>query len=190
MVRYLFLFGVAAVPVLADPPVESPTPLAEAVAIFNQRASEDSVGKDQPPLTPDAVIAAIRWEMLHREKLLVSDDTFRILGEIVDHASLPKGFELEKVRGYEPNDRFTFDVWSVRLRIPGGTLPGGTTCIKIQEKMIHSRVIGDEERQIIRKWQQLESARGGIGSFERVEWMRRYYREREEAAARDREKNR
>jgi hypothetical protein len=37
----------------------------------------------------------------------------------------PKGFELEKVRGYEPNDRVTFDVWSVRLRIPGGTLPGG-----------------------------------------------------------------
>jgi hypothetical protein len=54
--------------------------------------------------------------------------------------------------------------------------------------MIRSRVIGDEERQVIAKWRQLESARGGIGSFERVEWMRCYHREREEAAARDRAK--
>jgi hypothetical protein len=170
---------------VADSPRKS---LAEAVAAFNKQAAEDPIGKEQPPLTEEAVVAAIRWEMLHRTKLLVSDETFRTLGEIVQSGSLPKGFDLEKQRGYEPNDQVTFDVWSVRLRIPGGTLPGGTTCITIQEKMIRSRPIGEEERKVIHKWQEFERARGGIGSFERVDWMRRYGREREEAAARDRER--
>jgi len=124
--------------------------------------------------------------MLDRKKLLVSDETFRTLGEIIATRSLPKGFDLERVRGYEPNDQVTFDVWSVRLRIPGGTLPGGTTCIMIQENMIRSRVIGEEERKVIHKWGKKEQERGGIGSLERPEWMRQYYKERAAAAAIDR----
>ena len=163
-------------------------PLSEAVITFNQQAAGDPIGKDQAALTEEAVVAAIRWEMLDRKKLLVSDETFRTLSEIIETRWLPKGFQLEKHRGYEPNDQVTFDVWSVRLRIPGGTLPGGTTCITIQEKMIASRRIGDEERKVIHEWKKRERERGGIGSFERVDWMQRYRAERERAAAIDREK--
>lgn len=165
----------------------APVALAAAVATFNQNAATDAFGKDQPPLTEEAVIAAIRWEMLHRQKLAVSDETFRTLGGITETRALPPGFELEKQRGYEPNDRVTFDVWSVRLRIPGGPHPGGSTCITIQEKMIGSRLIGEEERKVIHHWKKDEQR--GIGSFERVDWMRRYHEERTKAAALDREKN-
>lgn len=188
---FLVIAFAATAPALetAQPPADARIPLTDAVNAFNRRAAEDSIGKDQPPLTEDAVIAAIRWEMLDRKKLLVSEETFRILGEITETRSLPKGFELEKQRGYEPNDQVTFDVWSVRLRIPGGTLPGGSTCISIQEKMIDSRLIGEEERRVIHKWSELERARGGIGSFERVDWMRRYGEERSKAGALDREKS-
>lgn len=163
--------------------------LADVVNAFNRQAAEDPIGNDQPVLTEDAVVAAMRWAMLDRKKLLVSDETYRKLGEIIATRSLPKGFDLEKLKGYEPNDVVTFDVWSVRLRIPGGTLPEGTTCIMIQEKMIRSRVIGEEERKVIHSWQKKEQERGGIGSMERAEWMQQYYRERAAAAAIDRGNN-
>jgi hypothetical protein len=171
---------------ISEPPADARIPLAAAVNAFNKEAAQDPFAKDQPALTEDAVIAAMRWEMLDRKKLLVSDETFRTLGEIITTRSLPKGFDLERLRGYEPNDQVTFDVWSVRLRIPGGTLPGGTTCIMIQENMIRSRVIGEEERKVIHKWEKKEQERGGIGSMERVEWMEQYHKERDAAAAIDR----
>jgi len=158
-------------------------PLSEAVMAFNRAAADDPIGRDQPPLTEESVIAAIRWALLDRNKLEVAEATFDALDEVTKTRALPKRFELEKQRGYEPNDRVTFDVWSVRLRIPGGPFPGGSTCITICERMLHSRLIGDEERKVIHKFN--EEEREGIGSFQRLEWMRRYREEREKAAARD-----
>jgi hypothetical protein len=151
--------------------------------VFNQRYGKDPIGKDQPALTEEAVVAAIRWAMLDRQKLLVSDETFRILGGITETRTLPRGFELEALTGYEPNDRVTFDVWSVRLRIPGGPIPHGTTCIVIQEKMIRSRIIGEAERKVIHAW--WERKRGGIPSMQRAEWGRQEREERQAAAAGD-----
>lgn len=170
---------------ISEPPAAARISLAVAVNAFNKEAAQDPFAKDQPALTEDAVIAAMRWAMLDRKKLLVSDETFRTLGEIIATRSLPKGFDLEKLSGYAPNDQVTFDVWSVRLRIPGGPYPEGTTCIMIQENMIRSRVIGEEERKVIHKWKKKEQERGGIGSLERPEWMQQYYKERAAAAAID-----
>jgi hypothetical protein len=172
-----------------EPASETPDvrmPLSQAVAAFNRAAADDPIGKDQPPLTEEAVVAAIRWSILDRKKLQVSDATFETLHEVTRTRELPRRFELEKQRAYEPNDFVTFDVWSVRLRIPGGPFPGGSTCITISERMLNSHLIGEEERKVIRKFK--EEERGGIGSFQRVEWMRRYREERAEAAARDRAK--
>ncbi len=168
---------------------QQPIALAEAVSAFNDRAGENPIGKHQPALTPDAIIAAIRWAMIDRDKLLVSDDTFHQLGEITRTRVLPKNFDLEVLTGYEPNDQATFDVWSVRLRIPGGTFPGGTTCITIQEKMVGSRLIGEHERQVIHEWRKKEQERGGIGSLERGDWMQNFRKARAEAAALDAKEN-
>ena len=95
------------------------------------------------------------------------------------------GFELELLTGYEPNDQATFTVWSVRLRIPGTVIPGGTTCIMIREQQISSHVIGKEERKVIHAWEEKERAQGGVGSMERAEWREKYLRERAAAAAVD-----
>ena len=164
-------------------------PLGDAVRQFNERCEKSGIGRDEQPLKPEAVVAAIRWEMLHRDKLAVSDETFRALGRIAERGPLPKGFDLEVLTGYEPNDEVTFNVWSVRLRVPGGTFPSGTTCITIQEKMVSSRLIAEEERKVIREWREKERERGGIGSLERAGWMQDYRAAREAAAALD-EKNR
>lgn len=164
-------------------------PLIEAVRQFNELCEKSGIGRDEQPLKAEALVAAIRWEMLDRDKLAVSDETFRTLGRIAEGGPLPKGFELEVLTGYEPNDEVTFNVWSVRLRVPGGSLPGGTTCVTIEEKMISSRLIGKEERKVIRKWREKEREQGGIGSLERAGWMHDYRAAREAAAALD-EKNR
>ncbi|MCY2954854.1 MAG: hypothetical protein NTU53_23225 [Planctomycetota bacterium] len=156
--------------------------LADAVKTFNDRAADDPVGKDQPPLTQDAVIAAVRWSLLDKDKLPVSAKTLQTLSRIVESRELPEGFKLEKLTAYEPNDQVTFTVWSVRLRIP--CEPHGTTCIDIQEKMISSRLFGEQERRVIQKWQKKWQEQGGIASFDRPV----YDRERAKAAEIDRAK--
>ena len=159
--------------------------LAQAVNDFNKRYHEAAAAAGQPDLTVEAVLAAIRWAMLDRPKLSVTNATFAALGRLTETQALPKGFELELLTGYEPNDQATFSVWSVRLRIPGTVIPNGTTCIMIHEQQLSSRVIGEEERKVIRAWQEKERAQGGIGSMERVEWGEKYRRERAAAAAID-----
>jgi RNA polymerase sigma factor (sigma-70 family) len=154
--------------------------LARAVNIFNDRAAGDLVGKSQVPLTQDEVIAAIRWALLDRDKLLVSDETFAALARVADARELPRGFDLESLTGYEPNDRVEFTVWSVRLRIPSAS--GGTTCVTIREQMLRSRLIGEEERKVIHKWRGEKDP----GSFARAQRWRQYQQERARAAQIDR----
>jgi hypothetical protein len=157
--------------------------LDEAIRVFNANAKDHSIGKMQPPLREEEVIAAIRWARIHASDLPVSDETLETLERIARVKELPAGFDLEVLSGYEPNDEVTFDVWSIRLRIPRE--PGGTTCVMIREQWVKSREIGPEERRVIAEWRRKEQERGGIGSFERVDRMREYRRARAEAAHKD-----
>jgi RNA polymerase sigma factor (sigma-70 family) len=167
-----------------EAPVPDEKPLADAVRAFNQRAADNPVGKDQPPLTEDEVIAAMRWTLLGHDDVLLADDTLQALRVAVETRKLPPEFLLEEASGYEPNDQVVFTAWSVRLRVPSAK--GGTTCIRVRDRWIGSRVIGPEERKVIHKWQDKERAQGGVGSLERVEWMKEYWKERNEAIEKDR----
>jgi uncharacterized protein (TIGR03067 family) len=162
------------------------TSLAEAVRVFNARAKEDRVGKDQPPLTGDEVIAAIRWALLEPKKLPVADKTLQALRRVVDSHELPAGFELEVITDFQPNDRMEVIKWSVRLRIPRE--PSGTTCIDIREQPLRSRMFGEEERKVIEKWQKKWQAEGmPLGDLRRGG---EYEKERDKAAERDRAQQR
>jgi len=154
--------------------------LAEGIRVFNARAADDPVGKDQPPLAEEEVIAAVRWGLLEPDKLPVSDKTLETLRKIVDSRELPPGFELEVLTGFEPTDRMGFTKWSVRLRIPAE--PTGSTCISIREVMLASRLFGEEERKVIDKWRKKWREQGGISSFQYAE----YEKERAKAAEIDR----
>jgi uncharacterized protein (TIGR03067 family) len=163
-------------------PLPGKTSLSEAVRIFNARAAEDRIGKDQPPLTEDAVVAAIRWALLDPSKMPVSDRILASLKNIIQTRKLPEGFELEVITSFQPNDDIVVTNWSVRLRIP--MEPSGTTCIMICDKIIDSRQIGPEEKKVIEKWNKLWKKQGGIASFDRPE----YAKERAEAEKLDRSK--
>jgi hypothetical protein len=161
---------------------EGSVSLEDAIRAFNEVAALDPIGKGEPALDRDEVAAAIRWATLDRARLPVSDRTFESHRNVADTGRLPKGFEFEKLNGYEPNDRLTFEVWSVRLMVPRE--PEGTFSLTIRERMIRSRPIGEEERKVIHEWKAKERP----GGFERVEWMRKYRQERAKAAAIDRAK--
>ncbi len=161
----------------AESKLAGSTSLADAVSTFNARAGENPIGKEQPLLTEEEVIAAIRWWEFHRKESPVSDEEFRAFRNAAETRRLPAGWELEVLTGFEPNHQVTFEAWSVRLRMPREN--GMTYAFSIRERMVRSRLSGPEERKVIEKWD-----RSALGSFERVQ----YQREREAAAARDRSK--
>ncbi|MCB1211210.1 MAG: hypothetical protein KDK97_17935, partial [Verrucomicrobiales bacterium] len=154
--------------------------LAQAVNDFNKRNHDAAIAAKQPDLTVEGVLAAIRQAMQDRPKLSVTNATFAALGRVTETQMLPDDFELELMTSYE-DEEVVFNVWSVRLRIPGTVIPGGTTCIMIQEEQLGSRIIGEAERKVINAWREKERRQGGIGSFERME----YRKERDAAAAID-----
>jgi hypothetical protein len=160
----------------AEPEPDGSTSLADAVKAFNERALENPIGKDQPPLTEAEVIAAIRWSDLHRKALPVSEEEYRAFLNIAETRRLPKGSEFEVLTGFEPNQEVVFDAWSVRIRMPK---QNGTYAFGIRERMIRSRLIGAEERKVIEKW-----SKSPIGSMSRPI----YHKEREAAAALDQSK--
>ncbi len=161
----------------AEPEPNGSTSLADAVKAFNERAAENPIGKKQPPLTEEEVIAAIRWWDFERKKSPVSDEEYRAFRRVAETRRLPVGWEFEVLTGFEPNHQVTFDAWSVRIRMP--RQDGGSYAFSIRERMIRSRLIGPEERKVIKKWDQ-----SAMGSFDRAE----YRREREAAAELDRSK--
>jgi hypothetical protein len=143
--------------------------LAEAVRAFNARADHDAIGRTQPPLTVDEVVAAIRWACSARSEQGVTDAEYDALAKIAETRTMPPGAELEVLTGFEPDGRVVITAWSVRMRMPHGEF-GGSYAFPVREQMIHSRVIGPEELKVIRKWEKKERDQGGIGSFQRAEY--------------------
>src|SRR6516165_6186366 len=76
-----------AYPVAGDENGKVPT-LADAVEEFNQRAQQDATGKDQPALTVDEVVAAIRGWI--RERVPATDEVYNVYQTIADTQKLPE----------------------------------------------------------------------------------------------------
>ena len=138
------------------------TSLSEALRVFNARAKNNPIGKSQPPLTKNEIIAAIRWALVNPDELPVSDKTLQTLREITNSHQLPPGFELEVLTDFVPDNQIEVTKWSVRLRIPAE--PQGTTCISIREKPIRSRLLGEEEKKVMEKWQKKWASEGIVSS--------------------------
>jgi hypothetical protein len=119
---------------------ESGKPLADAVDEFNEKAQKDSIGKEQPPLTEDEVIAAIRgWD---QKQTPVSDKVYKTYRLIADSKMLPEGATLTFTTKWSNKD-FNFDVWRVDLNVKTGPQEG-FTC-PIRDRKLRSRIISTSE---------------------------------------------
>jgi HlyD family secretion protein len=134
------------------------TPLAKEVRKFNFQAALDPIGKEEPLLSGDEVIAAVKTALEKPGKLGISgiaDETLQALKRVVESRTLPRGFELEVLTRFIPDGKTELTKWSVRLRIPVefDEPKGISTCIMIRDKLISSRTLSDEEQKRLKETQ-------------------------------------
>jgi len=174
------LFPVSFTLLAAETQPKAATPLVEAVKSFNEMAAKDPIGKEQPALTEEEIVAASQWWKSHREEMRVSDGPdFHAFVAIAETRRLPVGWKTEVLRGLLDDDPFTFEAWSVGMR----TRPderGLVYIFQLPQRTVRPRLIGELERKVIEKWQQPEVWHSpGFTENE-------YYRERQAAAEKDR----
>ena len=117
-----------------------------AVQDFNHKASTDSIGKTQPPLTEDEVVAAIRgWIPEHTPG--VTDDVSERFQEIAETGTLPDGAELSFTTGWTGYRGFKFQVWWVDLSIKLDPEKTGVYryTFRIRDQKISSRKMTPDE---------------------------------------------
>ena len=86
-------------------------PLAEEVRVFNLRARNDSVGRLEPRITEDEVIASINSQL----QSITSNRVRAIYSRIARTRRLPKGAMLDSISGYTNRDGESFRVWWINL---------------------------------------------------------------------------
>jgi hypothetical protein len=142
-------------------------PLADAIKAFNKKAAIHYIGKDQPPITEEEVIAAIRASERPNNPA-VSDNLHNGFKQIAETRQLPPGAVLESLGGgWDPGGAFVYDVWWVRIAMPKED--GGTYSFRIRERMIRSRTLKEELVQAEKRLQESPPVPGKYRLEERVE---------------------
>jgi hypothetical protein len=127
-----------------------PSSLPDAVLLFNIETLSTAFFKEQPPLTEEEVVAAIRsWS---REATPgVTDEVYDRYQQIAETGTLPEDAELRLLRTYA-RDGFMIDVWWIDLTIRTGERTGYS--FRIRDQKISSRPmtpVEEAKSQRIRK---------------------------------------
>ena len=120
------------------------TSLADAVRTFNAKYADDPIGKHQPPLTADEVVAAICWHSRDREDLPVTEEEFLAFRQIYETERLPEGWRLQAATTVRPDERSEFEEWTVQLRVPRKEGKEAYEFL-IREQMIRSHPVGGNQ---------------------------------------------
>jgi RNA polymerase sigma factor (sigma-70 family) len=108
--------------------------LGKAVDDFNQNAMTSAIGRDQPPLTEDEVIAAIRFYSDENPGTIEGAlDDFRLVSEKRD---MPPGMELVNHQMDDRDGDFAYEVWLIQIQMPNKR--GGHSMIPIRSRVIRS----------------------------------------------------
>ena len=114
--------------------VSSQIALVDAVKQFNDMAKKQTIGKTQPPLTEDEVVAAIRgWRGTEGP---AADALYRAFQQIADTKKLPRGWNLTSAETWRFNN-YDFDVWRIELEI--ATAPNTQARIVIRDQKLRVR---------------------------------------------------
>jgi hypothetical protein len=148
------IFGLAAwlaVAVAAGDTSGAGGTLADTVAAFNTEAARDAIGRHEPPLTEDEVVAALRGWI--RKRHPVSDDVYKLFQAIAETRQLPEGAELTFTTAWSGYNDLHFDVWWVDLSLSTGQGTGYT--YRIRDRKIRSRPLTPVEREQLQQQRNL-----------------------------------
>lgn len=118
------------------------TPLAAAIHGFNS-AHRSLGGIDQPPLSEEEVVAAIRRMKTRRNELDVTNAEFSVLQKIADQRQLPEDVDFEILKMFQPGDGFEYLIWSIRLTLPRieNNVPYPRYTIILRKQFVRSQAI-------------------------------------------------
>ncbi len=118
---------------LAGREEEEKSSLEREVESFNARAGKHRVGKFEPSLTVEEVVAAIRsWDRVQQP---VDDQTLVIFQEIADTKELPEGARLSSTSAWQTPE-FRYQVWWIDLTVMTGERTGYT--YRLRRRLISS----------------------------------------------------
>ena len=126
----------AAVAVIAVEPPRSLS-LGDAVIEFNRKAQLDEIGKDQPPLTEDEVVAAIRGWI--REQMPATDAVYDAFQRVATTKQLPPTAKLHFTTDWHGFKGMHFDVWWIDLTLTEGSKHGYT--YRLRDRKIRCRPV-------------------------------------------------
>ena len=125
--------------------VAEETPLSDAVSTFNKKALSDPIGKGQPPISVEEVVAAVLlWE--RGPESPVSDELLQSFKRIAESKTLPENSNFESLNGYDRGGAHVFDVWSVRIRMERDD--GSSYAFVIRERVVASRTLREELKKL------------------------------------------
>lgn len=122
--------------------IEEPTPIERVLSEFNRRAKYDTVGKTQPPITVNEVIARI-GSLNQQQASSRTDDVMEIFRGIAETKVIPAGSELSVINRWVNNDS-VITVWWVDLKIQTGK--GTTNGFRIRDQTISARAMTADEK--------------------------------------------
>ena len=125
--------------------VGSPTSLEDAVSMFNEMAQHNDTGKNQPKLTKDEVIAALRMFSDRKE---CTAETRSELQEIIGTKYLKPGQQLTFNTRYV-SEGHIFDVWEI-----GFGREGTPPWFSIREATLLSRQKSEKEKKL---WDEMKT---------------------------------
>ncbi|MEQ8787753.1 MAG: protein kinase [Pirellulaceae bacterium] len=104
-------------PTSTGPPSDSTAgrSLIDAVRAFNEQYADHPIGRTQPPLTDDEVVACLRWKLGEAERLGEDSGFLRAVEEIVEQQQLPPGWRLNASTALDGVDGERFEAWVIRL---------------------------------------------------------------------------
>jgi RNA polymerase sigma factor (sigma-70 family) len=128
------------------------TTLDDGVKRFNERTKTLGVGLNEPPLTRDEVVAAIRgWDSKNNP---VDSDTLKSFQRVAETEILPAGSSLHWIARWTGYNGYAFKVWWVDLYLPivarDPKRDGQNPMIygyRIRDRKISSRLLTPQEKQ-------------------------------------------
>jgi len=149
---------------------DRPVSLAQAIETFNAEAAADPVGRAQPPLTEEEVVAAIRAAKPEKDSA-VFEELFRALKRIAETRVLPPKAEFATMTLWDPGEAFVYDVWWVRIEMPKED--GGGYSMPIRERRIRSRTLEEEIQRLEKVLQETPPEPGRYRLEDRLEELKK-----------------